>query len=228
LEGKDYVNRYVQTLTHEMKSPVAAIQGAAELLQEEMPPEDRRKFLANIQTETVRIQEAVDSLLLLASVESKKTLDHAESVNLRDLVRCALEKIAVRIGVRGIHVADHFPDAAPMISGDRFLLERTILNLLENAVDFTPEGGTVAVGARRQDGCWKLAVEDSGPGIPDYALAHVFERFYSLPRPATGRKSSGLGLAFVKEVALLHGGTVELSNRAEGGARAVLSLPELA
>ena len=187
--------------------------------------EDRRRFLGNIQRETVRIQEAVDSLLLLASVESKKSLDHAEAVNLRDLVQCSLEKLAVRISVRGVQVTCDFPATAPVISGDRFLLERTILNLLENAVDFTPQSGAVAVSIRHQEDRWILAVEDSGPGIPDYALSHVFERFYSLPRPDTGRKSSGLGLAFVKEVAVLHGGAVELSNRPEGGARATLSLP---
>ena len=226
LEGKDYVNRYVQTLTHEIKSPVAAIRGAAELLQEEMPKEDRHKFLANIQTETVRIQEAVDSLLLLASVESKKSLDHAVDVDLCAAVRCAVDKLAVRIHVRSIHVSYEFPEVSPVICGDAFLLERTVLNLMENAVAFTPEGGGIAVILRNQEGSWQLAVEDQGPGIPDYALSRVFERFYSLPRPGTGRKSSGLGLAFVREVALLHGGTAELFNRAEGGARAVLSLPE--
>ena len=226
LEGKDYVNRYVQTLTHEMKSPVAAIQGAAELLQEEMPVEARRKFLANIQTETARIQESVDSLLLLASVESKKSLDHAVTVDLCELVKCAMEKLAVRIGVRAVQVTCDFPEPPAFVSGDAFLLERTLLNLLENAVAFTPKGGAVAIRVGREEGAWRVTVEDSGPGVPDYALPRVFERFYSLPRPDTGRKSSGLGLALVREVALLHNGTVALSNRPEGGARAVLSLPE--
>lgn len=225
LEGKDYVNRYVRTLTHEMKSPVAAIRGAAELLQEEMPREDREKFLANIRTETARIQEAVDSLLLLASVENRKSLDHAVEVNLREVAECALEKLAVRIGVRGVRVARDFPEDAPVVRGDAFLLERAVLNLLENAVAFTSPGGAVSVGMRRGEGLWRFTVEDSGPGIPDYALPHAFERFYSLPRPDTGRKSSGLGLAFVRETALLHGGEAALSNRPEGGARAVLSLP---
>jgi two-component system sensor histidine kinase CreC len=68
-------------------------------------------------------------------------------------------------------------------------------------------------------------VTDGGPGIPGYALERVFERFYSLPRPDTGRKSSGLGLSIVREIARLHGGEVELANRSEGGARATLSLP---
>ena len=224
LEGKDYVNRYVQTLTHEMKSPVAAIKGAAELLQEEMTQEDRRKFLANIQTETVRIEGAVESLLLLASVESKKSLDHAVPVNLNALVQSAVEKQMIRFQVKSIQVHCELPEIAPIICGDAFLLERTLLNLLENAVAFTPEAGSISIHLNHQGEYWRVAVEDSGSGIPEFAIPRVFERFYSLPRPDTGRKSSGLGLAFVREVALLHGGSVELSNRTEGGARAVLFL----
>lgn len=227
LEGKDYINRYVQTLTHEMKSPVAAIQGAAELLQEEMPLEDRRRFLANIQTESTRIQEVIDSLLLLASVESRKSLDRTVSVNLREVVEAALEKVAVRISVRAIEVSCCFPEGvAPTVHGDAFLLERAILNLLENAVTFTPEGGAIALSISQAADNWQIVVEDSGPGIPAFALPRVFERFYSLPRPGTGRKSSGLGLAFVREAILLHGGTVELANNTGVGARALILLPQ--
>jgi len=225
LEGKDYVKRYVQTLTHEMKSPVAAIQGAAELLHEEMPPEERRKFLGNIQTETARIQEVVDSLLLLSSVESKKSLESPEPLDLCQLAHGAMERIAARAEVKGIAISEELPGESAMICGDLFLLERALLNLLENAVAFTPAGGAIAVRLHRKTDRWELAVEDSGPGIPDYALARVFERFYSLSRPDTGKKSSGLGLAFVREVALLHGGEATLGNRAKGGARAVLRLP---
>lgn len=225
LEGKEYVRRYVQTLTHEMKSPVAAIRGAAELLNEEMPPEDRRKFLGNIQTETARIQEVVDSLLLLASVESKKSLERAENVDLGELARQALEAIAIRAEVKKITVNRELPGEPATVCGEPFLLERAVLNLLENAVAFTPPGGRITVGLRREATRWVVWIDDSGPGVPGYALGRVFERFFSLPRPDTGKKSSGLGLAFVREVALLHGGEATLSNGAEGGARAALSLP---
>ncbi len=227
LEGKDYINRYVQTLTHEIKSPIAAIRGAAELLQEEMPAEDRHRFLANIQAETGRIQEAIDSLLLLAAVESKKTLGHAAEVNLRVLLNQAAGKIADRAALKAVKITRDLgthPEAR--VWGDAFLLERIFLNLLENAVAFSPQGGAVHLRLRRDPATgWNIAIEDSGPGIPEYALERVFERFYSLPRPDTGKKSSGLGLAFVKEAILLHGGRVELHNRAEGGTRAILLLP---
>jgi two-component system sensor histidine kinase CreC len=228
LEGKDYVHRYVQTLTHEIKSPVAAIQGAAELLHEEMPAEDRRRFLANIQAETGRIQEAIDSLLLLASVESKKALDHAVELDFALLLRRVAHRLSGRAGVKTMRIQVGFSESltAP-VEGDPFLLERAFLNLLENAVAFGPCGSDVRVELARCERFWNVAITDSGPGIPDYAQERVFERFYSLPRPDTGKKSSGLGLAFVKEVALLHGGSVSLCNRdgGSGGSVAVLSIP---
>ena len=85
---------------------------------------------------------------------------------------------------------------------------------------------TLALGATVESGALCLRVLDEGPGIPDYALPRLFERFYSLPRPDTGRKSSGLGLSFIREVARLHGGSVEVANRqGSAGARAELKLP---
>lgn len=225
LEGKDYVNRYVRSLTHEIKSPVAAIRGAAELLQEEMPREDRSKFLANILSETVRIQEVVDSLLLLASVESKKALEHACVIDFGALARSAVEKLGARIALRMIEVTYEFPPTPALVFADSFLLERAVLNVLENAVAFGPEGSCLTLRLHVKEAGWELAVEDQGPGIPDYARTRVFDRFYSLPRPDTGKKSSGLGLALVKEVAILHGGRVAVENRNEGGARATLWLP---
>jgi len=232
LEGKDYVHRYVQTLTHEIKSPVAAIQGAAELLQEEMPACDRRRFLANIQSETGRIQEAIDSLLLLASVESKKSLEHATELDLSELLVRAKERLSGRAALKAIQILLGFPEMQRQTSGapaygDAFLLERAFLNLLENAVAFSPQGAEVRVQLEFGEHLWRIMIEDSGPGIPDYAAGRIFERFYSLPRPDTGKKSSGLGLAFVKEVALLHGGSVELLNRPGGvcGSQAIFSMP---
>jgi len=229
IEGKDYVNRYVQTLTHELKSPLAAIQGAAELLEEEMPPEDRKRFLTNIHTETTRIAEAIESLLLLASVESKKGLERVCQIDLRALVARVCARLRQRADLKRITLHPEPPGggAAPPlpVEGDEFLLERALTGLLENAIDFSPAQSIVSFGLRRENGWLRIQVTDSGCGIPDYAMERVFERFYSLPRPDTGKKSSGLGLALIREIALLHGGRVFLSNRPEGGTVATFELP---
>jgi two-component system sensor histidine kinase CreC len=110
-------------------------------------------------------------------------------------------------------------------SGDPFLLHRALANLVRNAIEFSPAVGSIEIALEQQRSRWELSVRDHGPGLPDYAVGRVFDRFYSLPRPDTGRKSTGLGLAFVKEVAALHGGAVSLANHAEGGAVARLALP---
>jgi two-component system sensor histidine kinase CreC len=223
LQGREYVEHYVQTLTHELKSPVAAIQGAAELLSEAPPPEQHAKFLANITTETRRLHDLIDRLLELASLEKRKALDDVQTIPATDLAATAIEHLTPMLQRRSLHVRQ---DIAPevMLSGDAFLLECALLNLLKNAIEFSPEGGTIHLVIRQDEETIQLIVEDQGPGVPDFAKDRVFERFYSLPRPGSGHKSSGLGLCFVKEVALLHHGSIALENAHQGGARAVLSL----
>ena len=114
------------------------------------------------------------------------------------------------------------------MEADPFLLRRAVSNLLDNALDFSPEGGTIELGLQTQGRWAKITVRDQGPGIPSYAQDKVFEKFYSLARPHSKKKSTGLGLSFVKEIASLHRGRVELGNAPEkegSGACAVIWLP---
>ena len=108
-----------------------------------------------------------------------------------------------------------------------FLVQQAVDNLVQNALDFSLGGGRVRVAVSEEPKRVTIAVTDEGPGIPEFALGRIFERFYSLQRPGNGRKSSGLGLCFVREAAALHGGGIVLENRADGtGARATLRLPQ--
>jgi two-component system, OmpR family, sensor histidine kinase CreC len=224
LEGKAYVEQYVQSLTHELKSPVAAIRGAAELLQGAMSEEDRGRFLRNIERESGRLQEMVDRMLELASLESRRALRDVEEVEISGLVEEVVDALRAPCEARGVTVSFNVREDCA-VRGERFLLRQALTNLLQNAVEFSPDGGSVRVAVTAgRDGA-RVTVEDNGPGIPLYALDKVFDRFYSLPRPATGRKSSGLGLAFVRQAVELHGGSVELRNKPERGARAELVLP---
>ena len=110
------------------------------------------------------------------------------------------------------------------VRGERFLLEAAVQNLLQNAIEFSPPAGALGLELAEASGKISFRVRDEGPGIPDYALPRIFDRFYSLPRPDTGRKSSGLGLSFVRAVARLHGGEVVLENLKPRGAVAILTL----
>lgn len=223
LEGRRYVERYVQTLTHEMKSPLSAIGGAAELLDDDLPPADRARFVGHVRAEAERLRALVDRLLELAALESRKALREVAEVELRDLVREVAESlrpVAERRGVR-LAVAGGEPVA---VRGERFLLRQALANLVHNAIDFSAAGGEVAIAVEARDGAAAVIVEDAGPGIPGYARERVFERFYSLPRP-DGAKGTGLGLTFVREVAELHGGRATLAERLGGGTRAELEVP---
>lgn len=223
LEGKAYVEQYVHTLTHELKSPLAAIRGAAELLEGEMPAEQRQRFVANIASEGARLQQLIERLLNLALVEQRQGLEERVAIELRDLVEELLRGQTARIQAAGLRVENAIA-AGLHVPGERFLLRQALANLLENALDFTPAGGLLRFTAEvRADGV-DLALFNQGAAIPEYALPRLTERFYSLPRPASGRKSTGLGLNFVQEVASLHSGELSLRN-VEGGVRASLRLP---
>ncbi|MEJ2037990.1 MAG: sensor histidine kinase [Desulfosarcinaceae bacterium] len=224
LEGKAYIEQYVQKLTHEIKSPLSAIRGAAELLEEDVPAERRRRFLLNIRTEANRIQTIVDRMLQLAALEARKQLHPKKRIDLAALVKAVLESKSPMLSKKQLTPALSL-GAALRVKGDPFLLHQALANLIQNAMDFSPAGGTLTVTAAVQDGRVRVTVFNQGPAIPAYALDKIFEKFFSLKRPDSGKKSTGLGLNFVKEVAELHNGRVSLENVKEGGVKATLELP---
>lgn len=212
LEDKAYVEHYVHTLTHELKSPLAAIRGASELLQEPMNPADRQRFAGNIQRQTERLQQLIDKLLRLADVEQMRQLRDVEAVDLAALTRELLHAAEPRLQLKNLRVVDGLGEVGVAVKGNRFLIAQALQNLIDNAVDFSPEGGTLSLGLAKEAQGAVWSVRDQGPGIPDYARERIFERFYSLPRGEGLEKSSGLGLCLVNEVSELHGGRVSVTN----------------
>lgn len=225
LEGKQYVERYVHTLTHEMKSPLTAIQASAELLGDELPAEQRQRFAHRVAEQAERLRQLVERMLGLASVESRQRLEQPVEIEIAQLLAEVLATREAQLTARQLRVEVTAASDAT-VRGDRFLLGQAVANLLDNAIAFSPEAGCIELALRHTgpSQC-ELTVADQGAGIPEFAHDRLFERFYSLPRPSTGEKSTGLGLAFVREVAQLHGGSIALGNRPEGGALARLSLP---
>lgn len=223
LEGRAYVERYVHTLTHELKSPLAAIRGASELLQGPMSDEQRQRFASNIESESARMQQLIERLLDLAQVEQRQGLEDQQQVPLAALVDEVLLAQSARIESAGLQVRQRVQASVRLLC-EPFLLRQAIGNLLENALDFTPPGGLLVVDLETRGPRLALSLYNQGAAIPDYALGRLSERFYSLPRPGTGRKSTGLGLNFVEEVMQLHGGSLEVAN-VEDGVRVRLWLP---
>ncbi|KAB8180886.1 two-component system sensor histidine kinase CreC [Lysobacter maris] len=236
LEGKQYVEQYVHTLTHEMKSPLAAIRGSAELLEgaheggeggtaPAMAEADRARFAASIRHQSERLAQMIDKLLALASVEHRQRLENPQPLALDVLIAEAADAARPGLERAGVSCRVMPGDVAPRVLGDAFLMRQALVNLIENAADFSARGGRVEIAVDVDGDGLRIDVRDRGAGIPGYALERVFERFYSLARPDGGSRSSGLGLSFVAEVAALHGGRAALRNRDGGGAVASLWLP---
>ena len=222
LEGKAYVERYVHTLTHELKSPLAAIRGAAELLHSEMPLVQRQRFVSNIDSESRRMQQLIERLLNLAQVEQRQGLEERTAVPLAALVSELMAAQTARIEGKQLRVEQTI--AADLnIIGEPFLLRQALGNVLENALDFTPAHGVLRFSAERTGAQIEVRLFNETDAIPEYALPRLTERFYSLPRPDSGRKSTGLGLNFVEEVVKLHGGDLRVAN-VEGGVEVTLRL----
>lgn len=222
LEGKQYVERYVHALTHELKAPLAAVRGASELLESPLPEADRARFATSVREQSERMAQMIDKLLALAAVEHRQRIEQPAEIDVADLIDAAVAPFADC----GVRVQVHAGNPAGLrICGDAFLLRQLLSNLVDNACDFSPADGVVDVEAHADGPHLRITVADRGPGVPDYALSRVFERFFSLPRPGGRSRSSGLGLAFAAEVAALHGGTVRLEHRDGGGTRAIIELP---
>jgi len=225
LDGKTHVERVAQLLAHELKSPIAAVRGAAELLEDERDPERRARLQHNIRQEAERLQRIVEGVLELARAENRDSPPAREPLDWAALLDETVALREFRLAAKTLRVQIESQPDLPLLQADRFLLRQAVLNLLDNAIDFSPQGGTIHLRLRQANRHIELRVRDEGTGIPDYAQARVFERFYSTPRPDSGQRGTGLGLNLVEQAARLHGGSIRLSNHPTGGAEAVLSLP---
>ena len=224
LAGRSYVDEYVAALTHEIKSPLAAIRGAAELLREPLPEDARLRFTGNIAEQVVRAQDLVDRMLELSSLERRRSPPPREPVSLAQIADAVRDELTPVATLRAVEIFIDI-DPALTVGGDRFLLQRALSNLVLNAIEFSAPEGTVTIDARDIRDRVEITVRDHGSGLPDFARDRVFEKFFSLARPDTGKKGTGLGLAFVREVALLHGGDARLANHPQGGVIATIALP---
>jgi len=158
LEGKKYVERYIETLTHELKAPLSAIRGAAEFLESEIPEPDRETFARNIRLESKRMQEVIERLLELASLESRSSAERAEDIDLETLIRELEESFSPLARMKGIDFSAEAA-AGQSVHAERFLLFRALSNLLQNAFDFTPEGGRVEIRAFAEGGFCRVCRE---------------------------------------------------------------------
>lgn len=216
LEGRAYVEHYVNTLTHELKSPLTAIQASAELLKEDLPLADQQQFASHIHAQSHRLRSLIDRMLLLTRLEKSKHQIELQNFNLSELIQQVLDQQASQIQSKKIQcLLDVVANC--MIQADRFWIQQTLANLLDNALDFSADHAKILIQLHRplhlQNGQKiELNIFNEGEWIPDYALSQVFDTYFSLPRPINQQRSSGIGLSIVKQVIEQHHGHIQIEN----------------
>ena len=224
LDGKEYIEDYVRTLTHELKSPISAVSGAIELLEDPaLPDKQRKRFMEIIKRENERMSKQVDRMLQLSRLEGHSARAKIEEVDIALLMNEVVLDCEI-LSMTKRHFKCTAANEELILSGDRFLIKEALNNLVRNAIDFTEENGSIELKAYRRADKVVVEVIDNGTGIPDYARDRLFERFYSLARPASGQRSSGLGLSIVRQIAILHNGGISLQPNIPKGTKAILEL----
>jgi len=227
LRRADQIRRdFVANVSHELRTPLTAIRGYVEaLLDGPSDAESTHKFLEIIARHSTRMERLVKDLLRLARLDARQELLETARCDIKQIFSAVTADLAPMIEDKGQRVTMDVLSEARHVEGDPAKLHDIIRNLVENAVNYSPEGTQVSLGAAQDNGTYTITVSDSGPGIPSEDLTRVFERFYRVDKSRSRPGGTGLGLAIVKHLVELHGGEAVAENRPEGGAVFTIRLP---
>lgn len=225
LEGTEMMKKdFISNISHELKTPLAAIQNFSTMLQiDGLSETDRKEFARSISEATERLTVLVTDILQLSSLEKQAIVLHKEHYNLSEqLNRCIIgfEMVWDR---KNIEIATDF-DESIFIDSDRHLLDIVFNNLLSNAFKFTEQGGTVKIAARRTKEGVAVSVRDTGCGMNEAQMKHIFEKFYQAD-VSHATKGNGLGLALVKKITLLLGAEITVESEPQKGSEFTVLLP---
>jgi heavy metal sensor kinase len=225
-EAFQHSQRFSADASHELRTPLTIMRVELESIgQETTLDRTTREKIASILEETVRMGKMVEGLLAISRLETGEAVINVSRFDLSVLVAATAEQISLLADEKSITVKCQATEPVE-VNGDRFRLQQVIVNLMDNAIKYSPIGGEILLNTRVTGGDAILEVIDGGPGIPVEALPHIFERFFRADSVRTHSVSgTGLGLSIVRSICLAHGGTVEAANRAEGGCRITVRLP---
>ena len=227
VELKDDVEQYIDTLAHELRTPITGIQLTAENLLTPMSDKQRKRFVENILESNRHMDILVNRLLELSRIERREALKNVEILNIKEAVNTVLNAPSrvKTILDKDLNI-DIQVSSNATLNGEKILLEQAIGNIINNALDFSPASGKITIKASQTNNAITIIVLDDGAGIPPQVINKLFTRFFSVTRPDTGARGNGLGLRFVRKIMKLHGGEVSLQNRfIQQGAEARLRFP---
>lgn len=220
---------FVANVSHELRTPLTSIKGFVETLLDGVLEDEIlcRRFLTIIDNETDRLSRLIDDLLTLSSLEFKERIINQRPVNLVEVVKTTMNILAPQAADKDLRLELISPPGLSNVLADEDLLGQVFINLLDNAIKYTPKGGVITIRIKGQDDMVITRVTDTGVGIPEESQARLFERFYRVDK-ARSRElgGTGLGLAIVKHIIDSHGGKVEVQSQVGKGASFIFSIPK--
>lgn len=223
LSDRSYIENLIKKFVHELKSPIATIRCSGELLQRDIPQNQRTEIVRDIVLQSDRMHALVMRMLSLAALEKRDSLKELEQFRLKDVIAALLDEIHAQVQASHVEIKTDIPDDITVYC-DSLLLKSAIANLVLNAIEHSPRGSLVELSAIAMGGLVDIRVRDHGGGIPDFAMDRIFEPFYTLPKLNGDNIGTGLGLPFVREVADLHFGNIAITNHKDGGVLAIFSI----
>ncbi len=232
LNNADALRReLIANVSHDLRTPLAAIQGYLETLmmkESSLTDEERQRFLKTTFNSTERLGKLVQELFELSKLEAKQSQPKPEPFSLPELVNDVTMKFGQLAERSGVKIAADIPKSLPLAVADIGMIERALQNLVENALNHTPSGGRITIALARRDGKLAVTVEDTGVGIAEKDLPHIFERFFSVrSRTQPNRNGAGLGLAITKKILEAHQQVIHVQSHVNEGTRFMFELPAL-
>jgi two-component system OmpR family sensor kinase len=225
-EAFQHIHRFSADASHELRTPLTILQlELGEIVQNENLDADIVDQIGSALEETERLSRIVENLLTISRLDAGEVKMEKEVLDLSELVRSTAEQMKLLVEEKSLEMRSSF-ELPVWVMGDQSRLRQVVVNLVANAIKYTPEGGEIAVAARSDHGRAVLEVSDNGVGIPPDAIPHIFERFYRADK-ARSRDSggAGLGLAIVKAICSAHGAEVRVFSQEGKGSRFTVEMP---
>ena len=225
-ESFENVSRFTADASHELRTPLTIIRGELEgIIARARLADDARTSLGSLQEEVERLVTIVQRLFALSRLDAGEAQAERVKFDLAKLAAATVDQMLLLAEEKGISLQCLLKGPV-QVEGDRTRLKQVVVNLVDNAIKYTPDGGAVKVIVSSKNGTAFVEVKDNGPGIPESAIPHIFERFYRVDEVhSRDVEGAGLGLAIVQSIVTAHGGTVSVRNEPTAGCRVTVSLP---
>jgi len=228
-ESFEYITDSSSYIAHELKTPIAIIRGESEFaLKKERDKEEYKRVISVSLEETKRMLKIIEDLLLLTKMNYQPDVLKFERIDLTQFIRIIYEQAKILSSQKKITVNADIPEEAGMVSADELHLRRLFLNLIDNAIKFTPDNGSIGITLKYENQKAIVSIVDTGIGIEEENMPKLFEKFFRIEgKTKDNSPSSGLGLSIAQSIAELHGGEISVTSRAGQGSNFSVSIPLL-